>query len=286
MRPFVLVTGASSGIGYSACLALSAKGYGVIAGIRNPADREKFGASDQSFIFAVQLDVTDVQSLKAARAEAERIMGNNSLVAIVNNAGIVVHGAVLYIPAEEWSRQLDVNVIGVIRTTQVFFPLLSKPRSPGDHHPRRIINMSSVSGLFASPFLGPYVASKFELEALSDTLRRELYMHDVQVVIIEPGNITTPIWEKARQEKAYFGPEYDSILAFKEKMIDGMIAGGIPVSYVDQAVVDAVSHPDPPLRYLIRKQKWKFRLIRLLPAKWVDKMITKRLRDKSGIRPF
>lgn len=286
MSHFVLITGASSGIGFSACRALAAKGYKVIAGIRNPQDAAKFGPSEADRIFPVPLDVTSDASLLIAKEEAERIIGDHSLVAIVNNAGVVVHGAVLYIPPEEWSRQLNVNVVGVIRTIQAFFPLLSKPQTTGNTHPRRIINISSVSGLFASPFLGPYAASKYALEALSDSLRRELYMHDVHVVIIEPGNITTPIWEKARQEPAYFGPEYDSILSFKDRVIDTMIAEGIPVEQVDAAILKAVAQPKVPLRYLIRRDKWKFRLIRILPAKWVDHMILKKLRDKSGIRPF
>lgn len=286
MSHFVLITGASTGIGFSASQALAARGYKVIAGIRNPQDASKFGKASEGRIFPVPLDVTDPRSLEKAREETERIIGDHSLVAIVNNAGVVVHGAVLYIPPEEWSRQLNVNVVGVIRTIQTFFPLLSKPQVAGNLHPRRIINISSVSGLFASPFLGPYAASKYALEALSDSLRRELYMHDIQVVIIEPGNITTPIWEKARQEPAYFGPEYDSIQRFKDRMIDSMIKEGIPVDRVDAAILNAVSQTKVPLRYLIRKEKWKFRLIRLLPAKWVDQMIRKKLRDQSGIRPF
>lgn len=286
MRRFIIVTGASSGIGHSACLALIKAGYEVIAGVRTAGDSEKLKSAGGDSIHPVIMDVTDPISMTRAKAATEEIIVDGSLVAIINNAGIVVSGAALYIPPEEWAHQLDVNVLGVIRTTQLFFPLLALPRAQGDIHPRRIINMSSISGLFASPFLGPYVTSKHALEGLSDSLRRELYMFDIQVVIIEPGNISTPIWSKARKAPAYFGPEHDSILAFKEQLIDIQIARSIPVVEVDNVILKAVSAKKVKVRYQVMQGKWKFNLIRCLPTKWVDTMIGKRLRDKSGIRPF
>ena len=232
------------------------------------------------------MDVTDTEGMERAKTTAEAIIGDGALVAIFNNAGIVVSGAVLYIPIKEWQHQFDVNVMGLLRTTQLFFPLLSKPKQQGDDHPRRIINMSSVSGLFASPFMGPYAASKYAVEALSDCLRRELYMYDIQVVLIEPGNIVTPIWEKAKKAASYFGPEYDSILEFKERMIDKMITSGTPVKELDAIVLHTVMSPKVKTRYLIRREKWKFNLIRNMPVSWVDRLIRKNLSAKSGIRPF
>ena len=286
MRKYVLVTGASSGIGESACLALTKQGYDVIAGVRTPADAARLAEVGKDVIHPVIMDVTDAEGMERAKTTTESIIGDGALVAIFNNAGIVVSGAVLYIPIEEWQRQLEVNVIGLLRTTTLFFPLLSRPRQTGDEHPRRIINMSSVSGLFASPFMGPYAASKYAVEALSDSLRRELYMYDIQVVLIEPGNIVTPIWEKAKKAASYFGPEYDSILEFKERMIDKMITSGSPVREVDDVVLQAVMRPKVKARYLIRREKWKFNLVRLMPVTWVERLIRKNLTAKAGIRPF
>lgn len=286
MRYYVLVTGASSGIGQSACIALLRKGYYVIAGVRNIPDADPIVALGGDHVLPLLMDVTDTSAITRAKNAAEQWIGDGALVAVFNNAGMVVHGTVLNIPVEAWRQQLEVNVLGVITVTQLFFPMLAKARDNNDKHPRRIIQMGSVSGLFTSPFLGPYAASKYALEALSDALRRELYMHDIQVVIIEAGNITTPIWEKARQGSSYFGAEYESILAHKDQMLDGLIADGIPVRYVDEIVLRAVTQSKVRPRYLVKKQKWKFNLIRLLPAKWVDQMIANNLRKKSGIRPF
>ena len=286
MRRYILITGASSGIGESACHVLLEKGYEIIAGVRTTADAAKLKATGGPKLHPLMMDVTDESGMQLARDEAAKIIGEGTLVAIFNNAGVVVNGAWLYIPIEEWRHQFEVNVIGVIRTTQLFFPLLAAPRQDGDTHPRRIINMGSVSGLFASPFIAPYAASKYAMEALSDSLRRELYMYDIQVVIIEGGNISTPIWEKAKKTPSYFGPEYDSLLAFKDKMIDGLIAKGMPLKAINDVIIKIVMDKSVKARYLVRPQKWKFNLVRLLPAKWVDRLIHRNLQKRSGIRPF
>lgn len=286
MRRFILITGASSGIGESAALALVREGYEVIAGVRNEVDAARLRMNNPAKIHPLIMEVTDQVCMDNARKDAERIIGDGNLVAIFNNAGMVINGAVLHIPIEQWRQQFEVNVLGAIRTTQLFFPLLVSRDAKIDHHPRRIINMSSVSGLFASPFLGPYAASKFAMEAFSDSLRRELYMHDIQVVLINAGNIRTPIWHKARTLPSYLGKEYQSILEFKEKLIDKQIAESIPVKAIDDVVIKAVTSRKVKVRYLVMRQAWKFRLMRLLPAKWVDNLIQKRLRNKSGIRPF
>ncbi len=286
MKHFVLVTGASSGIGEAACKSLTENNYDVLAGVRTVADATRLEAKYGSLVHSMVMDVVDEISIQKAKERAIEIIGNNALVAIVNNAGIVVAGAILYIPIEKWRQQLDINVLGVIRTTQLFFDLLKNNTSSSDRHPRRIINISSVSGLFASPFIGPYAASKFALEALSDSLRRELYMYDIQVVIIEPGNIITPIWEKAKESDPYSGPEYDSIISFRTKLIDDNISRGLPVEIVADRILKSVRDKKVKTRYLIRANAWKFRLIQLLPVLWVDKMIRNKLKSKSGIRPF
>jgi NAD(P)-dependent dehydrogenase (short-subunit alcohol dehydrogenase family) len=286
MKRFVLVTGASSGIGKSASLALIHQGYEVLAGVRTEQDAAMMRKAVPAGIHPLLLDVTHEASILAAKEEAERIIGNDSLVAIFNNAGIVINGTVLHVPVDRWNYQFEVNVLGVVRITQVFFPLLAKARLTGDDHPRRIINMSSVSGLFASPFIGPYAASKYALEALSDSLRRELYMYDIQVVLIVAGKIATPIWEKAKTEPTYFGPEYDGILQYKDKIIDNMITQGLPVEKVDDIIIKAVSTKRPKLRYTIVPNKWRFFLMRTLPSKWVDSLIRRKLKAKSGFRPF
>ena len=283
---FVLVTGASTGLGEQICKCLAGHGYHILAGIRNMADGIRLVSDYGSGIHPLLLDVTDQDMVTQARQAALEIMSENPLVAIINNAGIVVNGACLYIPIQEWQRQFDVNLYGVIRVTNTFFPLLTRAKLPEDDHPRRIINMSSVSGLFSSPFIGPYSASKFALEAMSDALRRELYMHDVQVVLLEPGNIRTPIWNKAKDSPSWLSGEYESIRTFKDRLIDRNIETGYPVEILDPYVIRAVRAKRVKVRYLIRGEKWKFRLTQLLPVRWVDRMIAKRLKAGANVRPF
>ena len=238
-----------------------------------------------AFILSI-MDVTDVQGMEKAKESALQIIGDDVLVAIVNNAGIVIPGAVLYIPIDEWRKLMEVNLMGVIRTIQLFFHLLTKNGKLADNHPRRIINISSVSGLFASPFLGAYASSKFALEAVSDSLRREMYMYDIQVVIIEPGNILTPLWQKAKESNPYSGPEYDSIVSFRDQVIESNISQGLPVEAVTQRILHSIRDKKVRNRYLIKANAWKFRFIQKLPTSWVDRMIRNKLKNRSGIRPF
>jgi NAD(P)-dependent dehydrogenase (short-subunit alcohol dehydrogenase family) len=286
MKQFILVTGASSGIGESACRVLITHGYEVISGVRSQADADRLSQQLGASVHPVFMDVIDADVMNKARTRAAEIIGDGELVAIINNAGIAISGTVLHVPLSEWRKQFEVNVMGVILTTQLFFPLLIKYVSQGDPHPRRIINISSVSGLFASPFLGPYSASKFALEALSDSLRRELYMYDVQVVLIEPGNILTPMWEKAKSSVPHLGPEYQAIRDLKDRFIEQNVAHSISVQAVDAIILKTVRDRKVRPRYLVRKGKWGFRLIQMLPASWVDRMVRKKLQQKSGIRPF
>ncbi len=285
MRNFIFITGASTGIGEHTVALLINQGYGVLAGVRSTEDGDRLRIAYGENVYPILADVTMDAQIDDARKQAEKIIGDHALVAIINNAGIVVSGAVLYVPIDEWRKQLEVNLLGVIRTTQYFFPLLKKENSSVDH-PRRIINISSVSGLFASPFIGPYAASKYALEAMSDSLRRELFMYDIQVVLIEPGNIRTAIWTKAKSSPAYFGPEYEGILEFKDKVIQQNIDSSLDPVKLDRVMLKAIRGKKVKTRYLIRPQKWKFSLIRLLPTRMVDKMIRKRLQSRSGIRPF
>jgi short-subunit dehydrogenase len=121
---------------------------------------------------------------------------------------------------------------------------------------------------------------------MSDSLRRELFMYNIQVVLIEPGSIRTPIWDKAKSAPTYFGPEYDSILEFKDKVIENNVKSSYELHALNHVLLKSVSSKSVRARYLVKPQKWKFQLIRLLPVSMVDRMIRKRLQSRSGIRPF
>lgn len=281
MSYYVLVTGASSGIGASVCELLIASGYHVIAGVRTGDDVLRLKTLHGKNIHPLIMDVADEPSLLIAREETSRIIGQYHLVAIINNAGIAVNGAVLYIPVEEWKKQFEVNVFGAIRIIQLFFHLLV--RGKDDAHPRRIINISSVSGVFASPFIGPYASSKFALEAISDSLRRELYMYDVDVILIQPGNIMTAIWEKNRNSDSWLGPEYESMHKLKDQMIQRSIDECLPVEVVSAKILELIKKKKVKNRYLIKAGAWKFGLFQLLPDSMVDNIIRSYLRKKAGL---
>lgn len=276
MKNYVLITGASSGIGYAIAIVMKNDGYGIIATVRNELSRSKLQDELGSEHLVVIMDVRDADSVKNCLSIVSDFLGNDrELVSIINNAGIALNGPVLYVPVEEWKNQLDINVLGVVRVTQVFFPLLLKRHSD---HPRRVIMMSSISGLMARPFLGPYASSKFALEALSDSLRREMFDHNVDIVLIEPGSILTPIWEKAIESPDYIINEYAPIGKRRNDAIQNTIDNALPVERVTSVIRHVITGHKVRARYMIMKGGWKLKLIRWLPTQITDKIAHKMLR--------
>ncbi len=184
-----VVTGASSGIGEATARHLDSLGFTVFAGVRKPADAERVDAAGSERLRALELDVTDADSVAAAAEKVREATAGTGLAALVNNAGIAVTAPLEFVPIDELRNQLEVNVIGQVAVTQALLPGLRAARG-------RIVNVSSIGGRIGLPLAGPYAASKFALEAISDSLRRELRHLGVKVVVIEPGGVKTPIWDK------------------------------------------------------------------------------------------
>jgi NAD(P)-dependent dehydrogenase (short-subunit alcohol dehydrogenase family) len=261
----MVITGASTGIGEACALALDGRGYRVFAGVRSDADGRRLRGRATARLTPLHLDVTDAASIRAAADQVAAAVGAAGLAGLVNNAGIVVAGPLEILPLGELRKQLEVNVIGAIAVTQALLPLLRRARG-------RIVNMSSVSGRIAAPYLGPYAASKHALEALSDALRVELRAWRIAVALIEPGSIATPIWEKslaaADRIAAGAGAEalalYETDLDAVREATRRMAAGAAPVEKVVRAVVHALSARRPKTRYpvtletrlAVRVRKW------------------------------
>jgi NAD(P)-dependent dehydrogenase (short-subunit alcohol dehydrogenase family) len=192
----VIVTGASTGIGWGCAKVLVASGFRVFGSVRKQmdADRlsEEFGTNFTPLIF----DVTDEAAVAAGAKRVETTLGDETLFGLVNNAGIAVPGPLLYLKIDDFKYQVTVNLTGQLIVTQAFAPLLGVDRSRKGA-PGRIVMISSVGGKTASPFLGPYSASKFALEGMSESLRRELMLFGIDVIIVAPGAVATPIWDKA-----------------------------------------------------------------------------------------
>lgn len=189
----VVVTGASSGIGRATALLLDRQGYRVFAGVRRSSDADALREVASDRLSPLILDVTDAKGIADAARFVEIEVGEMGLRGLVNNAGVVVNGVLEFLDIDQFRYQLEVNLIGTLAVTQAFLASIRKAKG-------RIVNISSDAGVLASPFMGPYSASKFGLEGLSDSLRRELRPFGVQVVTIGPGAIETPIWGKGRSD--------------------------------------------------------------------------------------
>lgn len=185
----VVITGASTGIGRATARYLAARGVRVFAGVRRPQDAEALRGEGGGGVTPVQLDVTDRQSIARAASEVEAALDGEGLLGLVNNAGIGIGAPLEFIDLDELRRQLEVNVIGPVAVTQAFLAQIRTRRG-------RIVNVGSIGGRIAQPIMGPYNASKYALEALSDSLRMELGAWGIHVSLVEPGAIATAIWEK------------------------------------------------------------------------------------------
>lgn len=275
----VFVTGASTGIGEACALELDRLGFQVFLGVRRHEDAERLAGRMSGRTVPVVADVTDAAAVSAAAERIGSVVGPRGLAGLVNNAGIVVAGPLELLPIDHLRTQLEVNVLGQIAVTQAMVPLLRRAQG-------RLINMSSISGCIASPFLGPYAASKFALGALNDALRIELRRWNIAVAIIEPGSVKTPIWEKARtmadalagrldpESVALYQADVESFRTAFAKVADK----AIPVRHVVRAVVHALTARRPKTRYRVGADaRVGVPLVRLLPDRWRDYLVRKEL---------
>lgn len=265
----VVVTGASTGIGAAIARDLAGRGFRVFGTVRRPEDA---AALERDGVSPVRMDVTDTESIARARLEVEGELAGAPLAGLVNNAGIAGAGPLELLPLSELRAVLEVNLVGPVAVTQAFLPLLKASRG-------RIVNISSVAGLSALPFLGPYAASKFALEAVSDSWRRELLPFGVAVIVIEPGSFRTPIWSKAEtiDLRRYAGSAYAGVLdRFRRAALSGAERAP-PPDKVARAVRRALTAPRPPLRMIVTAHGWLDRLTLWIPDRLLDRLIHRAL---------
>lgn len=263
-RGAVLISGASTGIGRACTEHLDSLGFTIFAGVRKQSDADSLRGAGSARTQPLMLDVTDSESI----ASAMRIVDEASpagLAGLVNNAGISVGGPLEFVAIDEWRRQLEVNFIGQVAVTQAALPALRKARG-------RIVNMTSIGGRLASPFLGPYNASKYALEAVTDALRLELRQFGVEVAAVEPGAVATPIWEKGRasaeQATASMPAEAQQLYSAGIAAISKFISA--------RAVEHALTASRPKTRYVVgRDAKMRLILARLLPTRVMDRVVVR-----------
>ena len=276
---YVVVTGASTGIGYDAARYLIERGFHVFGSVRKQADADRVQGELGAQFTPLLFDVTDEEAVATAVSQVTEIVGNNGLAGLVNNAGIAVAGPLMYLSLDEMRWQMEVNLLGQLNVTQKFLPLLGAvPNAP--HPPGRIVNISSVSGKVVYPFMGPYAASKHALEAMSDALRRELLMFGIDVIVIGPGSVQTPIWDKAQDidVEPYRETPYLGMMEGMKKTLVRQGKSGIPVEKVSEVIYEALTKEKPKTRYAIaRKLLSGWLLPRYLPARMFDNIVAKRL---------
>tara|TARA_Y100000590_G_C15584476_1_gene963613 strand:- start:94 stop:948 length:855 start_codon:yes stop_codon:yes gene_type:complete len=275
----IVITGVSTGIGYSSAKILTSFGYKVFGSVRNKKDAKKLKNDFGDNFFPLIFDVTDIESIKnSVSIVKDNLSSEEYLNGLVNNAGVAMGGPVTQIDTEVFRKQFDINFFGLIDVTKSFLPLLGVDTN--NKNKGIIINISSVSGKRAHPFVAPYSASKFALEAFSDSLRRELMLYGIDVVLIEPGPIKTAIWDKIPDidNNEFIGSDYELPLRRFYKLFIEMGKKGLDADIIGNKVLKVLETPKPKTRYVITPNKFfHYTLQGLLPDRLLDKMIGKGL---------
>ena len=268
------MTGASTGIGLYTCRALVAHGFTVFGTVRRPEDEaalREFGATP------LLLDVTDPASIRAGREQVERLLAPAALAGLVNNAGISGAGPIELLDLDEFRKVFEVNTLGAVAVTKEFLPLLKQGRG-------RIVNISSVSGRVAPPFMAPYAASKFALEAISDCMRREFYPFGIGVIVIQPGIVHTPIWKKgaARDLASVRNTVYEEVMTRMRDHAASVNERAIPPSRVARAVLHALTARRPATRIPVVPNRLLHMLRSWVPDRARDRRIARRIWGRTN----
>jgi NAD(P)-dependent dehydrogenase (short-subunit alcohol dehydrogenase family) len=281
----VVVTGASTGIGRATALLLDGKGYRVFAGVRKDADAKSLSDAGSDRITPITIDVAEERSIASARDKVREAIGEDGVVGLVNNAGVGNGGPVETLDLQDLRDVLEVNLVGQVAVTQAFLPLVRAAKGT-------IVFIASIGGRIASPFMSPYNTSKFAVEALGESLRTELSPWDIDVSVIEPGSIDTPIWSKGAETideqtekmsddaKRLYGKQLERM----EKVLMDTASRGIPPEKVASAIHDAISSDNPRYRYLVgRDAKIAARLKGTLPDRTFAKLLARQFKMPTDV---
>jgi NAD(P)-dependent dehydrogenase (short-subunit alcohol dehydrogenase family) len=275
----VVVTGVSTGIGWGVTKTLTEKGWHVFGSVRKQADAERLARDFGGRFTPLLFDVTDEAAVRAGAEIVRGAVGGTTLLGLVNNAGIALPGPVLHQPVREFRQQIEVNLIGAYVVSQAFAPLLGADRSLKGA-PGRIVNITSLGGKIGSPFLSGYCSAKHGLEGLSESLRRELMLYGIDVVIVGPGAVKTPIWEKAEalDTTAYARTDYGPAMVKLRDYLGGARRDGLPVERVGALVHHVLATRRPRVRYALAPSLlFDWIVPRMLPRRMTDRMFADRL---------
>jgi NAD(P)-dependent dehydrogenase (short-subunit alcohol dehydrogenase family) len=283
----VVVTGASTGIGRATALLLDQQGYTVFAGIRKQEDAKSLSEAGSDRLTPITIDVTEQDSIASAQKEVEGAVGKDGLVGLVNNAGVGGGGPIEFMSLDSFRDTLEVNLVGQIAVTQAFMPLLRQAKGT-------IVFIASIGGRVATPFLSPYNASKFGIEALGESLRAELKPWDIDVAVVEPGSIDTQIWAKGADTAAeqVEGLSPDARRLYGKQLVRfGEVLGetaerGIHPEKVAKVIHKAIRSDKPRHRYLVGTDaKVAARLKGTLPERTFSKLVARQTKMPTDVPP-
>lgn len=274
----ILITGVSTGIGRDAAEFLLNKGYNVFGSVRKLEDAELLIQKYSRNFTPITFDVTDEKAVKESVKIVEDKLKGQYLDCLINNAGIAVGGPSILLETKHFRHQLEVNLFGVISVTNAYIKLLGADLN--NQHSGKIINISSVSGKRAFPFVAPYSASKFALEGYSDALRRELLLYEIDVILIQPGPIKTAIWDKTpnKDDNPFLKSNYKNSLKKFYNLVMKNGKNGLEPIVISEKIYKIINSSNPKTRYMITSNKFiNHYLPSIIPDRWFDKLIRNRL---------
>jgi len=276
----ILITGASTGIGYHLVKVFLKNGYKVFGSVRKKEDAARLTKDFKAHFKPLLFDVTDHQAVDVAATQLEKEIGEEGLGGLINNAGIAVAGPFVDLKVEDFRHQFEVNVFGLLKVTQAFLPLLGTRK---DHKsiPGKIIQISSVSGRMGMPFVSPYVGSKYAIEGITECLRKELLLYGIDVQLMEPGPIKTPIWEKSMDPllEKFKDSDYHAIMQrSQQKFMEPSIKNGLESNQAAVIIFKEFEKKNPKARKVIVAQKFKnWTIPQMLSSRLLDKVLGKTL---------
>lgn len=274
----VVITGVSSGIGAAAAKVLVAHGMHVFGSVRKSTDGERLSAELGDNFTPLLFDVTDVDAIKESAEQVSQALDGKTLAGLVNNAGIAFGAPLLYQPLEEFKAHLDVNIMGVVAATQIFAPMLGVDKARYGA-PGRIINIGSIGGRHAFPYMAAYHTTKFGLEGLTESLRRELLPFGIDAILVAPGSIATEIWDKAikADHSRYADTPYGKLTDEMVEAVSNTGSAGLPAERIGETILEALMAKRPKTYYRTTHSELEFQALTKLPKRLVDREIGKRL---------
>lgn len=282
---YVAITGVSSGIGYAAVRHLVDQGFTVFGSVRTQLDKERLELEFPDNFHALVFDVTDRLSIQTEAERVQKILGDNLLTALVNNAGVALAGPLQLIDDDKFEHQLKINVVGLRYVINAFLPMLGASLDRPEHQkPGKIINMSSISGILNSPINGSYSIAKHAMESIGEVYRRELYMYGIDVVSIQPGPIQSRIWEKNIGSMDEFADsDYAPMIRRVDAIMQRARKDALPAEVISKLIHRIIQSRQTKPSYIVHSRVLPVRIFaQLLPARWVDRLLNRQLKSRDA----